>query len=101
MDIHLFLHLFNFYIFTMQRTTSEIQIDCLRRQLGETNLIECVKCSNCLTSDGNTSTNNLDKNVSLRESEAIIVIKQLQDKVCFFAFFLNFLFVNNVLFLNL
>ncbi|XP_061965316.1 LOW QUALITY PROTEIN: kinesin-like protein KIN-7O [Populus nigra] len=64
-----------------QRTTSEIQIDCLRRQLGETNFIQCVKCSNCLTSDGNTSTNNLDKNVSLRESEAIIVIKQLQDKI--------------------
>lgn len=64
-----------------QRTTSEIQIDCLRRQLGETNLIQCVKCSNYLTSDGNTSTNNLDTNVSLRESEAIIVIKQLQDKI--------------------
>ena len=84
MDIHLFLYLFNFYIFSIQRTTSEIQIDCLRRQLGEAHLFQCVKCRNCLTSDGNTSTNNLDKNVSLRESEAIVVIKQLQEKVCFF-----------------
>ncbi|KAJ6380823.1 hypothetical protein OIU77_029673 [Salix suchowensis] len=64
-----------------QRTTSEIQIDCLRRQLGEPHLFECVKCRNCLTSDGNTSTNYLDKNVSLRESEAIVVIKQLQEKI--------------------
>ncbi|KAJ6741700.1 CENTROMERE PROTEIN E [Salix viminalis] len=64
-----------------QRTTSEIQIDCLRRQLGEPHLFECVKCRNCLTYDGNTSTNYLDKNVSLRESEAIIVIKQLQEKI--------------------
>ncbi|KAJ6700108.1 hypothetical protein OIU79_013199 [Salix purpurea] len=64
-----------------QRTTSEIQIDCLRRQLGEPHLFECLKCRNCLTSDGNTSTNYLDKNVSLRESEAIVVIKQLQEKI--------------------
>ncbi|CAK7340219.1 unnamed protein product [Dovyalis caffra] len=67
--------------FETQRTMSEIQIDCLRTQHAEANLFQCAKCSNCLTSASNKSTNNLDKNVSLRESEAIIVIKQLQEKI--------------------
>lgn len=67
----------------MQRTVSEMQIDYLTRQLAEVDLFQAVKNNDCPTYHGYKSTNCVEKNVSLRESEAILVIKQLQEKVCF------------------
>ena len=59
---------------------SEIQIQCLGEQLFKANslqFVESIDCSNyvnkiCLKGD---------KNVSLRESEAIMIIKRLQEQV--------------------
>lgn len=67
----------------MQRTLTDIQIDCLTRQLAEAELYSSDKYNDFSTSHCYRSSNYADKNVSLRELEAIHVIKQLQEKVCF------------------
>ncbi|KAK4835581.1 hypothetical protein QYF36_011554 [Acer negundo] len=64
-----------------QKTVSEINIDCLRRKLAEADLIHDVNCSDPSTHHVNKGAFCWDKNVSVRESEAIIVIKQLQEKI--------------------
>ncbi|KDP37828.1 hypothetical protein JCGZ_06730 [Jatropha curcas] len=61
--------------FETQRTLSDIQIDCLTRQLAEADLYDSAKFN------GYRSSNYVDKNISSRESEAIHVIKQLQEKI--------------------
>ncbi|OMO99839.1 hypothetical protein CCACVL1_03590 [Corchorus capsularis] len=70
--------------FETQRTMSEIQIDCLTRKLAETNTLN----NNMKVNESNNrsflhanKTNYGDKNVGLREYEAILVIKQLQEKI--------------------
>lgn len=55
----------------MQRTESEIKIDYLTRKLAEAN------SANYLTK----GTTNGDRNVGTRDSEAILVIKRLQEQV--------------------
>ncbi|KAK0592909.1 hypothetical protein LWI29_027637 [Acer saccharum] len=64
-----------------QKTVSEIHIDCLRRKLAKADLIHDVNCSDPSTHHVNKGAFCWDKNVSVRESEAIIVIKQLQEKI--------------------
>ncbi|KAK2634402.1 hypothetical protein Ddye_029194 [Dipteronia dyeriana] len=64
-----------------QKTVSEINIDCLRRKLAEADLIHDVYCNDPSTHHVNKGAFCWDKNVSVRESEAIIVIKQLQEKI--------------------
>ncbi|KAH6779630.1 P-loop containing nucleoside triphosphate hydrolases superfamily protein [Perilla frutescens var. hirtella] len=67
--------------FETHRTTSDIQIDCLTRKLaevGSANLSgKCRECSAEITS----SVSYLDGNKSLRDSDAIHVIKKLQEKI--------------------
>ncbi|KAK3228736.1 hypothetical protein Dsin_000617 [Dipteronia sinensis] len=64
-----------------QKTVSEINIDCLRRKLAKADLIHDVNCNDPSTHHVNKGAFCWDKNVSVRESEAIIVIKQLQEKI--------------------
>lgn len=58
-------------LFIVQRTESEIRIDCLTRKLAEANAAHYVT----------KSTTNGDRNVGTREAEAILVIKRLQEQV--------------------
>ena len=74
------------YTFYTQKTVSEINIDCLRRKIAEAELTQDVNCSDPSTHHVNKGAFCWDKNVSVRESEAIIVIKQLQEKVFIFSF---------------
>lgn len=67
--------------FETQRTLTDIQIDCLTRQLAEAELYSSDKYNDFSTSHCYRSSNYADKNVSLRELEAIHVIKQLQEKI--------------------
>ncbi|KAL5812063.1 hypothetical protein ACOSQ3_027013 [Xanthoceras sorbifolium] len=67
--------------FESQKTVSEINIDFLRRKLAESDLCYDVNCNDSSTHHVNKGTLYGDKNVSVRESEAIIVIKQLQEKI--------------------
>ncbi|KAF2284436.1 hypothetical protein GH714_021858 [Hevea brasiliensis] len=67
--------------FETQRTLTDIQIDCLTRQLTEAELYPSDKYNDCSASHCYRSSNYVDKNVSLRELEAIHVIKQLQQKI--------------------
>lgn len=54
--------------FPSKSVASFVQIDCLTRKLAEVDLGSCIKGKNNV--------------MSLRESEALAVIKQLQDQVC-------------------
>lgn len=63
---------------TSQRIMSDIQIDCLMKKLAEVDLIE--KCRACTAQNAN-SVSHSDGNRSLRDSDAILVIKKLQEKV--------------------
>ncbi|KAI4348608.1 hypothetical protein L6164_009315 [Bauhinia variegata] len=67
--------------FETQWTISEIQIDCLRRQLVEADSIhfaESLDCSeNYISRIGFTG----DKNVDLKAPDAILVIKKLQEQI--------------------
>ncbi|GAV72551.1 LOW QUALITY PROTEIN: Kinesin domain-containing protein [Cephalotus follicularis] len=65
--------------FKNQRSRSEIQINSLERKLVEGDLFH-NECNEYFT-HVNKSTKNGDNHVSLRESEAILVIKQLQQKI--------------------
>lgn len=67
--------------FETQRTLSEIQIDCLTRKLAEADMFSVEICNDYSTSCVNKGTINGDKNVSSRESEAILVIKRLQEHI--------------------
>ncbi|KAM4079934.1 hypothetical protein ACJW30_09G152800 [Castanea mollissima] len=63
------------------RTMSEIQIDCLTRKLAEADLFWGEKSNDYSLYYANKGTINGDKNDSLRESEAILVIKRLQEQI--------------------
>ncbi|XP_050386560.1 kinesin-like protein KIN-7O isoform X2 [Argentina anserina] len=65
--------------FETQRTCSEIQIDYLTRKLAEADLSSVDVCYDYPTSCVKKGT--VDKNISVRESEAIIVIKRLQEQI--------------------
>ncbi|XP_021297463.1 kinesin-like protein KIN-7O isoform X2 [Herrania umbratica] len=69
--------------FETQRTMSEIQIDCLMRKLAEADSLHNMKHieSNDHSAFHANKTNCADKNIGLREFEAILVIKQLQEKI--------------------
>lgn len=58
-------------LFILQRTESEIRIDCLMKKLAEANSAHCAT----------KGTSNGDRNVGTREAEAILVIKRLQEQV--------------------
>ncbi|KAL3632554.1 hypothetical protein CASFOL_025538 [Castilleja foliolosa] len=64
--------------FETHRTMSEIQIECLTRKLTEVDLAEEEKCKECTAQ--NNSLSHADGNRSLGGSDAILVIKQLQEK---------------------
>ncbi|XP_031273912.1 kinesin-like protein KIN-7O [Pistacia vera] len=69
--------------FESQRTMSEIQIDYLTRKLGEADLsLSCnMKFNDHSTHNVDKGTLYGDKSVNIRELEAILVIKQLQEKI--------------------
>ncbi|GMY25980.1 kinesin-like protein KIN-7O isoform X2 [Fagus crenata] len=67
--------------FETQSTMSEIQIDCLSRKLAEADLFWSEKSNDYSMCYANKGTINGDKNFSLRESEAILVIKRLQEQI--------------------
>ncbi|EOY08993.1 Kinesin heavy chain, putative isoform 4, partial [Theobroma cacao] len=69
--------------FETQRTMSEIKIDCLMRKLAEADSLHNMKHieSNDHSAFHANKTNCADKNIGLREFEAILVIKQLQEKI--------------------
>ncbi|WJZ93819.1 hypothetical protein VitviT2T_012726 [Vitis vinifera] len=67
--------------FETQRTINEIQFDFLTRKLAEADLFLDVKYDDHSTYNLSTGTITTDKNLSLRESEAIVVIKQLQEQI--------------------
>ncbi|KAF7819101.1 kinesin-like protein KIN-7O isoform X2 [Senna tora] len=68
------------YFFLMQRTMSQIQIECLREQLVKANSLHCEESEDC-SNYVNRITFNGDENVSLREQEAILIIKRLQEQI--------------------
>ncbi|KAL6987277.1 hypothetical protein U1Q18_013027 [Sarracenia purpurea var. burkii] len=70
-----------FLKFESQRTVSEIQIDYLTRKLAEADLYLDDKPNVSSTYHLNRSMIHGDATKSLRESEAILVIKQLQEKI--------------------
>lgn len=65
----------------MQRTESEIQIDCLTRKLAEFELVSGVE-KDCSANYAREGTINGDRNLGSNESEAILVVKRLQEQVC-------------------
>ncbi|XAR54557.1 hypothetical protein NMG60_11029746 [Bertholletia excelsa] len=67
--------------FETQRTMSKIQIDYLTRKLTEANLCLDGKSNVCSTNHLSKSTIHGDATKSLKESDAILVIKQLQEKI--------------------
>ncbi|KAL6272660.1 hypothetical protein ACE6H2_023352 [Prunus campanulata] len=67
--------------FETQRTLSEIQIDCLTRKLAEADMFSGAMYNDYFTSYLDNGTINGDNNISLRESEAILVIKRLQEQI--------------------
>lgn len=71
--------------FLLQRTISEIQIESLRKQLIEETSLQCLHSKESIDSlnYAHSGSLNADKNVNFRESDAILVIKRLQDQVLF------------------
>nr|XP_011469371.1 PREDICTED: centromere-associated protein E isoform X2 [Fragaria vesca subsp. vesca] len=67
--------------FETQRTCSEIQIDFLTRKLAEADMFSVDVHNDYSTSCVKKGAINVDKNVSLRQSEAILVIKRLQEQI--------------------
>ncbi|XP_050228609.1 kinesin-like protein KIN-7O isoform X2 [Mercurialis annua] len=67
--------------FETQRTLSEVQIDFLTRQLAEADLYKSANCNTRTTCNCFRDSNYVDKDATLRESEAISVIKHLQEKI--------------------
>lgn len=68
--------------FILQITMNEIQTESLRKQLIEANYLHSTESIDGLNWASNVNLNG-DKNVSFRESEAILVIKRLQEQVLF------------------
>ncbi|XP_038702163.1 kinesin-like protein KIN-7O isoform X2 [Tripterygium wilfordii] len=64
-----------------ERTMGELQNDFLMRQLAEVALSDRVIHNECSMCTANRSNIYADNSISLRESEAIFVIKQLQEKI--------------------
>ncbi|CAN0910145.1 Kinesin-like protein KIN-7O [Linum grandiflorum] len=64
-----------------QRTVSEVLIDCLRRQLVDSDNSLTRMQSDLAFLHDPESGNHKEKNISMRESEAILIIKQLQEKI--------------------
>lgn len=66
--------------FCMQRTENEIKIDCLTRKLAEVYFISGAnkECSACCVNKVAVSE---ERNANSKESEAIQVIKRLQEQV--------------------
>jgi hypothetical protein len=71
----------------------EIQIDFLTRKLIEADFCWVEKSNDYSMYHINKDSVNGDKNVSIRESEAILVIKRLQEQVYVNFFFLLTLYV--------
>ncbi|KAH9680275.1 kinesin-like protein KIN-7O [Citrus sinensis] len=67
--------------FESHRTKSEMQIDFLTRKLAEVDCFCNLKCDDSSTYYVNECAPYGDKNASIRESEANLVIKQLQEKI--------------------
>ncbi|XP_059646136.1 kinesin-like protein KIN-7O isoform X2 [Cornus florida] len=67
--------------FETQWITSEVQIDYLTRKLSEADFGLDETCKDHSTYHPNKITTHGDTNISLRDSEAILVIKQLQEKI--------------------
>ncbi|CAL5367953.1 unnamed protein product [Camellia sinensis] len=67
--------------FETQKIMSEIEVDSLTRKLAEADLCLHEKCNAYSTYHLDKSTIHRDATKSLRESEAILVIKQLQEKI--------------------
>ncbi|XP_062166470.1 kinesin-like protein KIN-7O isoform X1 [Alnus glutinosa] len=70
-----------FLKFETQRTMDEIQIDFLTRKLIEADFCWVEKSNDYSMYHINKDSVNGDKNVSIRESEAILVIKRLQEQI--------------------
>ncbi|KAF4402548.1 hypothetical protein G4B88_012333 [Cannabis sativa] len=68
-----------FIKFESQRTESEIQIDFLTRKLAEVDIVSGVK--DCITNNATEGTITGDRNLDSNESETILVIKRLQEKI--------------------
>ncbi|XP_011075412.1 kinesin-like protein KIN-7O isoform X2 [Sesamum indicum] len=66
--------------FETYRTMSDIQIDYLTRKLAEADLVVDEKCRECTARNPNPLSHP-DGNRSLKDSDAILVIKQLQEKI--------------------
>ncbi|CAI9764381.1 unnamed protein product [Fraxinus pennsylvanica] len=80
--------------FETHRTMSDIKIDYLTRMLAEADLYVDGKYKDSTT----RSTNDIslpDENKSLRESDAILVIKQLQEKVYLSIALLSYVFLEH------
>ncbi|OIW19178.1 hypothetical protein TanjilG_16828 [Lupinus angustifolius] len=65
--------------FETQRTTNEIQIEALRKKLLEANSLPSTEAD--FSNYANDVNLNGDKTVSFRDSEAILVIKRLQEQI--------------------
>lgn len=65
---------------------SEIQIECLTQKLAEADMFSGAMYNDYFTSYLDKGTINGDNNISLRESEAILVIKRLQEQVVLLLF---------------
>ncbi|QHO53445.1 kinesin-like protein KIN-7O isoform X4 [Arachis hypogaea] len=66
--------------FETQRTASEIEIKSLRKQLVEANSLQCTEPIGCLNSANGVNWNE-NKDVNFQESEAILVIKRLEEQI--------------------
>ncbi|CAN0910146.1 Kinesin-like protein KIN-7O [Linum grandiflorum] len=66
---------------SIARTVSEVLIDCLRRQLVDSDNSLTRMQSDLAFLHDPESGNHKEKNISMRESEAILIIKQLQEKI--------------------
>ncbi|RYR26090.1 hypothetical protein Ahy_B02g060238 isoform B [Arachis hypogaea] len=66
--------------FETQRTASEIEIKSLRKQLVEANSLQYTEPIGCLNSANGVNWNE-NKDVSFQESEAILVIKRLEEQI--------------------
>lgn len=93
------IYIYITFLLGVQRTMSEIQIDCLTRKLAEADLFWGEKSNDYSLYYANKGTINGDKNDSLRELEAILVIKRLQDQV-YSIFWLHSVFLFQLIFFS-
>jgi len=85
--------------FMLQRTVSDIQLESLRKQLIDSVSLHSEKS----LSYAHNGSLNVEKNANFRESDAILVIKRLQEQVLFSfpfsRFFLSIIILTKKLFL--